>query len=106
MNSTIRPSHPTQRFPGTSRSVVVSTEHRGTADGKQARSKSRARTNERTRNGKCAADCVPPTHTSVSSLRVGVAGHHDGGAGASDFWQIAIRGHADFEPLALAPNDR
>ena len=63
-------------------------------------------TNERTRNRKSTADCVPPTDTSVWSLRVGVSGHHDGGAGASEFRQIAIRGHADFEPLALAPNDR
>src|ERR1700730_6003692 len=40
------------------------------------------------------------------SSRLRLSGNHDGGAGAAEFGQIAICGHADVEPWALPPNDR
>src|ERR1700686_3363044 len=72
----------------------VSSRQLGQATRKLARSLSQPNTGERQTRG-----------LSPSASRIGISGHHDGGAGATEFGQIAICSGVDVETRALPPND-
>ena len=48
---------------------------------------------------------IGPDDSLIRRSGIGISGNHNGGTGAAEFGKIAIFGHLELEPRALAADD-